>query len=98
MRAPLPLACPRFARWLLWLGKYTPIKKSPSTFYFFSLPMPNTLPTKNFGKSAPILEPVDLNEIQLKSYGWFLDKGLKELFEEVSPIYDHTAKELPLHF
>ena len=60
--------------------------------------MPNALPTKNFGKSAPILEPVDLNEIQLKSYGWFLDKGLKELFEEVSPIYDHTGKELALTF
>src|SRR6266481_420470 len=56
------------------------------------------LPIKVFGKSKPLIKPYNLNETQLKSYGWFLETGLKELFEEVSPIADHTGKELALTF
>jgi len=57
-----------------------------------------TLPTKDFSKSKPLVEPSNWNETQLKSYGWFLKQGLKELFLEISPIRDHTAKELELYF
>jgi len=39
-----------------------------------------------------------LIEIQLNSYKWFLEKGLKELFAEVSPIRDWSGKELELYF
>ncbi len=38
----------------------------------------------------------DLIEIQKKSYQWFFDEGLTELFEEVSPIRDFTNRELEL--
>ncbi|MFO0702359.1 MAG: DNA-directed RNA polymerase subunit beta [Candidatus Andersenbacteria bacterium] len=40
----------------------------------------------------------NLIEVQLDSYRWFLEKGLRELFDELNPIEDFTAKELELHF
>jgi DNA-directed RNA polymerase beta' subunit len=54
--------------------------------------------TKSFAKSKPLIEPFNLNEAQLKSYQWFLQKGLNELLEEISPIRDHTGKEFELYF
>ncbi len=38
-----------------------------------------------------VLEPPNLIEIQYNSYRWFLEEGLKELFETFSPIYDLTG-------
>ncbi len=32
------------------------------------------------------------------SYDWFLDEGLKDLLEEMSPIEDFTSKRMDLHF
>lgn len=40
----------------------------------------------------------NLIEIQLNSYDWFFEEGLKELFSEVSPILDFTEKALELNF
>ncbi|HTY39786.1 MAG TPA: hypothetical protein VMC43_01715, partial [Candidatus Paceibacterota bacterium] len=57
-----------------------------------------TLPVKSFAKFKALIGQPDLNEIQLESYKWFLKIGLKELLVEVSPIYDHTGKELELYF
>jgi len=37
-----------------------------------------------------VLEPPNLIEIQYNSYRWFLEEGLKELFQTFSPIYDLT--------
>ena len=54
--------------------------------------------TKDFSKSKPLITPFNLNEAQLKSYRWFLEKGLNELLAEISPIRDHTGKEFELHF
>jgi DNA-directed RNA polymerase beta' subunit len=54
--------------------------------------------TKSFAKSKPLISPFNLNEAQLKSYQWFLQKGLNELLEEISPIRDHTGKEFELYF
>ncbi len=48
-------------------------------------------------KGAPIEQP-DLALIQTKSYEWFREKGLKELFEEFSPVTDYSGKRLELHF
>lgn len=39
-----------------------------------------------------------LAEIQTQSYNWFLKEGLKELFDEISPVKDYTGKELELYF
>ncbi|MBU6142233.1 DNA-directed RNA polymerase subunit beta, partial [Patescibacteria group bacterium] len=54
--------------------------------------------TKHFGKSKALIAPFNLNEAQLKSYQWFLEKGLKELLDEISPVRDHTGKEFELFF
>ncbi|MDP3771247.1 MAG: DNA-directed RNA polymerase subunit beta, partial [bacterium] len=39
----------------------------------------------------------DLVEIQKSSYDWFLSNGIKELFEEISPIGDFIGRDLELH-
>ncbi|MEK7174418.1 MAG: DNA-directed RNA polymerase subunit beta' [Patescibacteria group bacterium] len=62
------------------------------------MPSKHILPTKSFAKFNTLISQPDLNEVQLKSYDWFLTNGLKELLAEVSPIYDHTGKELELYF
>ncbi|MBI4034151.1 MAG: DNA-directed RNA polymerase subunit beta [Candidatus Brennerbacteria bacterium] len=46
----------------------------------------------------PLFKGPNLIEIQLDSFKWFKEKGLKELFGEVSPIKDHSGSELELHF
>jgi len=53
---------------------------------------------KDFSKAKTLIAPFNLNEAQLKSYEWFLKKGLNELLEEISPIRDHTGKEFELYF
>ncbi|HRY52655.1 MAG TPA: DNA-directed RNA polymerase subunit beta [Candidatus Portnoybacteria bacterium] len=53
---------------------------------------------KFFGKHPNIMPLPDLIEVQLDSFKWFRDKGLKELFEEVSPIRDWSGKDLDLYF
>lgn len=40
----------------------------------------------------------NLIEVQLDSYEWFLNEGIRELFEEVSPIIDFSGKKIELHF
>ncbi|MBI4407358.1 MAG: DNA-directed RNA polymerase subunit beta [Candidatus Kerfeldbacteria bacterium] len=50
---------------------------------------------------APIYDAVNmpnLIEVQRTSYAWFMSDGLKELFEEISPIADFTSRDLELHF
>jgi DNA-directed RNA polymerase subunit beta len=49
-----------------------------------------------YRKSA--VEPPNLAEIQLNSYQWFFDNGLRELFDEISPIKDYSGNELVLEF
>ncbi|MCF7830957.1 DNA-directed RNA polymerase subunit beta [Candidatus Gracilibacteria bacterium] len=38
----------------------------------------------------------DLIEVQTRSYNWFLEKGIKELLDEINPIEDATGKKLRL--
>jgi len=54
---------------------------------------------KYFSKYPKNLHPLpNLVEVQLASYKWFLNHGLKELFDEVSPIRDYSGKDLDLSF
>ena len=39
----------------------------------------------------------DLIEVQKDSYQWFLDEGLKEVFDDISPIADYSGS-LSLEF
>ena len=40
----------------------------------------------------------DLVEVQKQSYDWFFKDGVRELFEEISPITDFTGRDLELYF
>jgi len=40
----------------------------------------------------------DLIEVQKNSYNWFLEEGLADLFEEISPVTDYTGRDLELYF
>jgi DNA-directed RNA polymerase subunit beta len=53
---------------------------------------------KSFAKLPETLEIPDLIRVQLDSFHWFQEEGLKELFEEISPIQDYTNTRLELHF
>ena len=46
----------------------------------------------NFGKINEVLEMPNLIEVQRDSYKWFLDEGLKEVFDDISPIADYGGK------
>ena len=50
------------------------------------------------GVSYEKFEIPNLIELQLDSFAWFVDKGLRELFDEISPIKDFTGKVMELQF
>ncbi|MBG9983026.1 DNA-directed RNA polymerase subunit beta [Aerococcaceae bacterium DSM 111020] len=52
---------------------------------------------RSYSRIQEVLEMPDLIEIQTKSYQWFLEDGLKTMFEDISPIVDHT-ETLELYF
>jgi len=53
---------------------------------------------KTFQSYLPdVVEPPHLLQAKLDSYKWFVEEGLSELFEEISPIVDY-AGNLELHF
>ena len=45
----------------------------------------------SYSKINEVLELPDLIEVQKKSYDWFLNEGLKEVFDDISPIEDYTG-------
>ena len=51
----------------------------------------------SYSRTKEVLEMPNLIEIQKDSYQWFLDEGLKEVFEDISPISDF-AGHLSLEF
>ncbi len=53
---------------------------------------------KFFSTLHEVTELPHLIEAQLNSYKWFLEKGLKELLAEITPIKDFTGKNLEMYF
>ena len=53
---------------------------------------------KYFTQSRETLKLPNLIEVQQDSYNWFLEEGLAELFDEVSPITDFIGRDLGLYF
>ncbi len=45
----------------------------------------------SYGRIHEVLEIPNLIEIQQQSYEWFLNSGLRDLFQDVSPIQDFTG-------
>src|SRR3954462_3595710 len=52
----------------------------------------------SFARIKEVLPIPNLIDVQTRSFQWFMDEGLKELFAEISPITDFTGKNLELHF
>ena len=51
----------------------------------------------SYARQKEVLEMPNLIAIQKDSYQWFLDEGLKEVFEDISPIADYSG-HLSLEF
>ncbi len=63
----------------------------------FEMPR-ETPPRKSYAKIPQILEVPHLIQTQLSSFQRFMEQGLKELLDEISPIKDFTGTRLELHF
>ncbi len=50
-----------------------------------------------YAKQREVLEMPNLIEVQKNSYRWFLEEGLKEVFDDISPISDYSGR-LSLEF
>ncbi|MDE6739578.1 MAG: DNA-directed RNA polymerase subunit beta [Lachnospiraceae bacterium] len=50
-----------------------------------------------YARQKEVLEMPNLIEVQKDSYQWFLDEGLKEVFDDISPISDYSG-HLSLEF
>jgi len=62
------------------------------------MPQVKTPTRKYFTNLRDAIPLTDLVEIQKKSYKWFFEEGLKELFDEISPITDFIGRDLQLSF
>ncbi len=51
----------------------------------------------NYAKQDEVLDMPNLIEVQKDSYDWFLEEGLKEVFDDISPIEDFSG-HLSLEF
>ncbi len=51
----------------------------------------------SYSKQKEVLEMPNLIEVQKRSYRWFLEEGLKEAFQDISPIEDYNG-HLSLEF
>ena len=50
-----------------------------------------TTTRKSFAKINEVMPMPNLIEVQKKSYQWFLDEGLQEVFHDIGPITDYTG-------
>lgn len=59
--------------------------------------MPNRVQRKSYARIPDVLPLPNLIEVQLDSYRWFQEEGLRELFDEISPIESFNGN-FELHF
>src|SRR6266700_3169075 len=53
---------------------------------------------ENFSHIPEVLPLPNLIQTQTQSFTWFVETGLRELLDEITPITDFTGKNLELHF
>ena len=53
---------------------------------------------KSYARLPRILDVPNLIKVQLESFRWFQEEGLRQLLEEISPIKDFTGNRLELSF
>jgi DNA-directed RNA polymerase subunit beta len=56
----------------------------------------SSLSKRKFFRDQVLVSLPNLIEIQLDSYEWFWEKGMRELFDEVNPIGDFAGKDIEL--
>src|SRR6476469_2624428 len=61
-----------------------------------SLALADSAARHSFARIAEVTPIPNLIKIQRDSFDWFLREGLKELFAEISPIQDFTARNMDL--
>jgi len=57
-----------------------------------------TTERKRYARIPEVLPIPNLIDLQLESFDWFIDNGLRELFDEISPIQDFTGRVMELRF
>ena len=57
---------------------------------------PNGVRRRWYGQAPEVLPMPNLIEVQLRSFAWFQEKGIRDVFAEISPIEDFTKKNLSL--
>jgi DNA-directed RNA polymerase subunit beta len=68
-------------------------------FCIFYMKKTATLEKKYFSRhKKPLVEFPNLIENQLVSFNWLVEKGIKEVFKEFSPINDYSEKKFQLDF
>src|SRR3954466_1582279 len=55
-------------------------------------------PRKSYARIPEVLPIPNLIELQLNSFNWFIENGLRELLDEISPIQDFTGRVMELRF
>jgi DNA-directed RNA polymerase subunit beta len=60
-----------------------------------SLPVINI---KNYARLPQVLEIPNLIQVQLDSFRWYMEEGIKDLLQEISPIKDFTGQKMELSF
>jgi len=58
----------------------------------------SSLSKRKFFSNQSMVSLPDLIEMQTNSYNWFMEEGLREILDEISPITDFTGKEMELTF
>ncbi len=53
---------------------------------------------KSYARIAHVLDMPNLVQVQLDSFRWFQNEGLRELFDEISPVQDFTGTRMELRF
>jgi DNA-directed RNA polymerase subunit beta len=53
---------------------------------------------KRYARIPEVLPIPNLIELQLESFSWFIENGLRELLDEISPIQDFTGRVMELRF
>src|SRR5687768_17754321 len=53
---------------------------------------------KPYARIPEVLPIPNLIELQLNSFHWFIENGLRELLDEISPIQDFTSRVMELRF
>jgi DNA-directed RNA polymerase subunit beta len=74
------------------------MQNKPKPIGSVAVPGETMIKRKFFTKQHDIAAVPNLIEVQLNSYKWFFETGLKELLAEINPIKDFTGKNLELSF